>query len=155
MRTQGLWYVRIGVSIQLHHGYIKWDAPKRKPEYRIIENDYAYVTLEIENGKIKNKIPMPKYPRLRIKVCKTEESQLKTILAEIRKTSKLKDVAIIRTDRLSDQRSGDRNAKDAGIGDVRDPNYQNRLIVDYLERNFVLEDDVVKTIKKINKDLKQ
>jgi len=136
-----------------NHGYIKWDAPKRKPEYRIIENDYAYVTLEIENGKIKNEILMPKYPRLRIKVCKTEESQLKTILTEIRKTSKLKDVAIIRTDRLSDQRSGDRNAKDAGIGDVRDPNYQNRLIVDYLERNFVLEDDVVKTIKKINKDL--
>ena len=136
-----------------NHGYIKWDAPKRKPEYRIIENDYAYVTLEIENGKIVNEIPMPKYPRLRIKVCKTEESQLKTILTEIRKTSKLKDVAIIRTDRLSDQRSGDRNAKDAGIGDVRDPNYQNRLIVDYLERNFVLEDDVVKTIKKINKDL--
>ena len=136
-----------------NHGYIKWDAPKRKPEYRIIENDYAYVTLEIENGKIVNEIAMPKYPRLRIKVCKTEESQLKTILTEIRKTSKLKDVAIIRTDRLSDQRSGDRNAKDAGIGDVRDPNYQNRLIVDYLERNFVLEDDVVKTIKKINKDL--
>jgi DNA repair exonuclease SbcCD ATPase subunit len=136
-----------------HHGYIKWDAPKRKPEYRIIENDYAYVTLEIENGKIKNKIPMPKYPRLRIKVCKTEESQLKTILAEIRKTSKLKDVAIIRTDRLSDLRSGDRNAKDAGIGDVRDPNYQNRLIVDYLERNFVLDDDIIKTVKKINKDL--
>tara|TARA_R110002153_G_scaffold62551_1_gene168267 strand:- start:7168 stop:10344 length:3177 start_codon:yes stop_codon:yes gene_type:complete len=136
-----------------NHGYIKWDAPKRKPEYRIIENDYAYVTLEIENGKIKNDIPMPKYPRLRIKVCKTEESQLKKILTEIRKTSKLKDVAIIRTDRLSDQRSGDRNANDAGIGDVRDPNYQNKLIVDYLERNFVLEDDVVKTIKKINKDL--
>ena len=90
---------------------------------------------------------------MRIKVCKTEESQLKKILAEIRKTSKLKDVAIIRTDRLSAQKSGDRNAKDAGIGDVRDPNYQNRLIVDYLERTFALEDDVIKTVKKINKDL--
>jgi len=136
-----------------NHGYIKWDAPKRRPEYRIIENDYAYVTLEIENGEIKNEIPLPKYPRMRIKVAKTEESQLKKILAKIRKTSKLKDVAIIRTDRLSDQRSGDRNAKDAGIGDVRDANYQNKLIVDYLERNFVLEDETIKTIKKINKDL--
>lgn len=136
-----------------NHGYIKWDAPKRKPEYRIIENDYAYVTLEVEDGKIVNKMPLPKYPRMRIKVCKTEESQLKKILAEIRKTSKLKDVAIIRTDRLSAQKSGDRNAKDAGIGDVRDPNYQNRLIVDYLERTFALEDDVIKTVKKINKDL--
>jgi len=136
-----------------NHGYIKWDAPKRKPEYRIIENDYAYVTLEVENGKIVNEIPLPKYPRMRIKVCKTEESQLKKILAKIRKTSKLKDVAIIRTDRLSAQKSGDRNAKDAGIGDVRDPNYQNRLIVDYLERTFALEDDIIKTVKKINKDL--
>ena len=136
-----------------NHGYIKWDAQKRKPEYRIIQNDYAYVTLEVENGKIKNDIALPKYPRMRIKVAKTEESQLKKILAEIRKTSKLKDVAIIRTDRLSAQKSGDRNAKDAGIGDVRDANYQNKLIVDYLERNFVLDDDIIKTIKKINKDL--
>ena len=136
-----------------NHGYIIWDVKKRKPEYRIIENDYAYVTLEINDGKIVNKIPMPKYPRLRIKVCKTEESQLKKILTEIRKTSQLKDVAIIRTDRLSDQRSGDRNAKDAGLGDVRDTNYQNKLIVDYLERNFVLDDDTIKTVKKINKEL--
>tara|TARA_R110000744_G_scaffold73536_2_gene147204 strand:+ start:22529 stop:25705 length:3177 start_codon:yes stop_codon:yes gene_type:complete len=136
-----------------NHGYILWDVKKRKPEYRIIKNDYAYVTLEIEEGKIVNDIPMPKYPRLRIKVCKTEESQLKTILTDIRKTSKLKDVAIIRTDRLSSQKSGDRNANDAGLGDVRDPNYQNKLIVDYLERNFVLEDDTIKTIKKINKEL--
>jgi len=136
-----------------NHGYIKWDAPKRKPEYRIIENDYAYVTLEVEDGKIVNDTPMPKYPRLRIKVCKTEETQLKKILAEIRKTSKLKDVAIIRTDRLSAQKSGDRNARDAGIGDVRNPNFQNKLIVDYLDRNFVLEDDIIKTIKKINKEL--
>jgi len=136
-----------------NHGYIIWDVKKRKPEYRIIENDYAYVTLEINDGKIVNTIPMPKYPRLRIKVCKTEESQLKKILTEIRKTSQLKDVAIIRTDRLSDQRSGDRNAKDAGLGDVRDTNYQNKLIVDYLERNFVLDDDTIKTVKKINKEL--
>ena len=136
-----------------NHGYIIWDVKKRKPEYRIIENDYAYVTLEINDGKIVNKIPMPKYPRLRIKVCKTEESQLKKILSEIRKTSQLKDVAIIRTDRLSDQRSGDRNAKDAGLGDVRDTNYQNKLIVDYLERNFVLDSDTIKTVKKINKEL--
>jgi len=136
-----------------NHGYILWDVKKRKPEYRIIENDYAYVTLEIEEGKIVNEIPMPKYPRLRIKVCKTEESQLKKILTEVRKTSKLKDVAIIRTDRLSSQKSGDRNSKDAGLGDVRDTNYQNKLIVDYLERNFVLEDDTIKTIKKINKEL--
>ena len=136
-----------------NHGYILWDVKNRKPEYRIIENDYAYVTLEIHDGKIVDEIVMPKYPRLRIKVCKTEESQLKKILTKIRKTSKLKDVAIIRTDRLSDQRSGDRNAKDAGLGDVRDTNYQNKLIVDYLERNFVLEDDTIKTIKKINKEL--
>ena len=136
-----------------NHGYILWNVKKRKPAYRIIENDYAYVTLEIEEGKILDEIVMPKYPRLRIKVCKTEESQLKKILTKIRKTSKLKDVAIIRTDRLSDQRSGNRNATDAGLGDVRDPNYQNKLIVDYLERNFVLEDDIISTIKKINKEL--
>jgi len=135
------------------HGYIKWDIKNRKPEYRIIENDYAYVTLEVEDGKVVNDIPMPKYPRLRIKVCKTEETQLKKVLAEIRKTSKLKDVAIIRTDRLSAQKSGDRNTRDTGLGDVRDPNYQNKLIVDYLDRNFVLEDDTIKTIKKINKEL--
>ena len=136
-----------------NHGYILWDVKKRRPEYRIIKNDYAYVTLEINDGKIVDEIVMPKYPRLRIKVCKTEESQLKKILTKIRKTSKLKDVAIIRTDRLSDQRSGDRNAKDAGLGDVRDTNYQNKLIVDYLDRNFVIEEDTIKTIKKINKEL--
>ena len=70
----------------------------------------------------------------------------KKILTKIRKTSKLKDVAIIRTDRLSAQKSGDRNAKDAGIGDVRDPNYQNRLIVDYLERTFALDDNIIKEV---------
>jgi DNA repair exonuclease SbcCD ATPase subunit len=136
-----------------NHGYIIWNVEKCTSVYRVIENDYAYITLEVEDGKVVNNIPLPKYPRLRIKVCKTEESQLKKILTEIRKTSKLKDVAIIRTDRLSSQKRGDRNAADTGIGDVRNINYQNKLIVNYLERNFVLEDDAIKTIKNINKEL--
>ncbi len=136
-----------------NHGYMIWDVKKRKSEFIKIVNDYTYITLEIDNGKIINDIDLPKYPRLRIKTSRTEQSQLKKILAKIRKKCKISDVSIIRTDRLLDQKSGNRNIKDAGIGDVRDPNFQNKLIVDYLERNYSLDDDMIRTIKKINKEL--
>ena len=136
-----------------NHGYMIWDVKKRKSDFIKIINDYTYITLEIDNGKIINKIDLPKYPRLRIKTCRTEQSELKKILAKIRKQCKISDISIIRTDRLLDQKSGNRNLKDAGIGDVRDPNFQNKLIVDYLERNYSLDDDIIKTIKKINKEL--
>ncbi len=136
-----------------NHGYLLWDTSKRKSEFRKIINDYTYITLEVHDGKIVNEMDLPKYPRLRIKISKTEQSQLKKVLAKIRKQCKISDVSIIRTDRLLDQKSGNRNVKDAGLGDVRDPNFQSKLIVDYLERNYSLDDDMIKTIKKINKEL--
>jgi len=136
-----------------NHGYMIWDVKNRKSEFIKIINDYTYITLEIDNGKIINEIDLPKYPRLRIKTSRTEQSELKKILAKIRKQCKISDVSVIRTDRLLDQKSGNRNIKDNVIGDVRDPNFQNKLIVDYLERNYSLDDDIIKTVKKINKEL--
>ena len=47
-----------------------------------------------------------------------------------------------------------------GVDGIKDPETglndvvkQNKLIVDYLERNYSLDDDIIKTIKKINKEL--
>ena len=79
-----------------------------------------------------------------------------TIVKNILSDYKPKEIVIYSRDekKQDDMRKKYNNPKiKFHIGDVRDPNYQNRLIVDYLERTFALEDDVIKTVKKINKDL--
>tara|TARA_R100001015_G_C4632220_1_gene195510 strand:- start:844 stop:3984 length:3141 start_codon:yes stop_codon:yes gene_type:complete len=135
-----------------NHGYMLWDMNTLKGEFIDIHNDYGYYTVDMIDGKLPNIDNIPKYPRLRIRTTNTTQAELKKGLVEIRKKARVRDVIHIKTDKLANISNNSKNAIEI-TKDIRDSNYQNELIVDYLERNYDLDPDLLNRIRKINRDL--
>ena len=146
-----------GSLVQQHHGeeigkgYLLWDVPKRTSEYIEIPNDYGYYTVVIENGKLPNDLDnLPKRARLRAKVANTSGTELKKCLAVIQHKYGIKEVVVHRTDILKD-RVRDGNKLD--LGDVNNPDFQYEMIEEYLNNNFLIDNETLKKIKDINGEL--
>ena len=108
--------------------------------------------MDVKKGVVPDVKDMPKKARLRVRVSDTTPSQVKNMIAEVYKKYNIKDIVINRTDALSQQKTGDRTNK-IDIGDVGDVNFQNELIEDYLKRNFVIDDETLDRVRKINDDI--
>ncbi len=136
-----------------NHGYVIWDIASRKAEFFNIPNDYGYYTLRIKDGKLPNIDDIPKYPRLRFITENTTQAQIKELLIEIRKRCRVHDYVVIKGDRLSNISNNSRGSI-AITKDIRDAEYQNKLIVEHLERNFpIIDESILKRIRNINRDL--
>jgi len=137
-----------------NHGLLIWDLKNRISTHTEIENDYGYVTLEIDRGDILEVSRIPKKPRLRIKFVETDAADIKKIVTEIKKKYEVQDVVLNRVDSLSNQKSGDRNVE-INFGNIRDIKVQNNLIKDYLDRQFGVDDDIADKVYDINTKLNQ
>ena len=136
---------------EIGKGYLLWDVPKRTSEYIEIPNDYGYYTVVIENGKLPNDLDnLPKRARLRAKVANTSGTELKKCLAVIQHKYGIKEVVVHRTDILKD-RVRDGNKLD--LGDVNNPDFQYEMIEEYLNNNFLIDNETLKKIKDINGEL--
>ena len=132
------------------HGFLLWDVETHSAEYHQVKNDYGYKIIQVEDGVILNKMKyVPIKGNLKIKYTNTTLEQIKDIQMDIRKKyPKLKNVVTERQDNISI--GGDRENK-LDIGDVRDINYQNELIEDFLKRNVEgIHDESIKRVQKIN-----
>lgn len=117
----------------LDHGILVWDVATRTAEFVQIENDYGYVTLEIQGDKIvSHPHRMPRKPRIRIKFNDTSAADMKKLIATIRKKYDVQDITIQRT--INSTQQG--NIQNLAIGNVRDVEYQNTLLSDYIDLNF-------------------
>lgn len=117
----------------LDHGILVWDLPDKTSEFIEIKNDYGYVTFEVENAKIK-KSPhrIPAKPRVRIKFTDTDASDIKKLIATIRKKYKVQDISIQRTaNHIESNKDGS-----IAIGNVRDVEHQNNLITNFINENY-------------------
>ena len=134
-------------------GFLVWDVEKRKSKFVNVPNDYGYYTINVVNGHIPPLDDLPKYPRLRVKFEKTSTADIKKLIAVIKQKAKVKELAVIRTDKLS-QIGQNSSLSKINLGNIRDTIYQNKLIVDYLEQKFnVLDDDTLRRVCKINEEL--
>ncbi len=117
----------------LDHGILVWDLPCREAKFVEIQNDYGYVTLEVE-GTTVVKAPhrMPEKPRVRIKFNGTSAADMKKLIATIRKKYDVQDITIQRSSAMS----ATETTSSFTIGNVRDVEYQNTLITDYIAVNF-------------------
>ena len=134
----------------LGHGIMVWDLKTKKSEIVEIKNDYGYYTYEIDNGKILNPNPnIPKKPRLRFKVKDTDSGTLKQIIADVKSKYKVQDITIQKTNAI--------NTTDAqnkiNFGNVRDVEWQNEVITEYLSDTFALDDTLLDTIRHINRNV--
>ena len=134
----------------LDHGYLLWDVPKRKSTYIPVHNDYGYYTMDVDNGKVPEVDDMPQKARLRVRVSNTDSVQLKKALSVIQTKYGIKEIAVNRTDRLTERV---RDGQLVDVGDVMNPEYQYELIEDYLGRNHIVDDKTLLKIKELNDDL--
>lgn len=134
------------------HGYLLWDVESRTFEEVDIPNDYGFYTLDVHNGIVPDVTDMPLKPRLRVRVSNTDPTQIKRALTEIKKKYKVEEFTVTRMDTLSKQKTGDFDDSLA-IGNVRDVEYQNELIKDYLQRQYLADDDTIDKIKQINREM--
>lgn len=132
-----------------HHGYAVWDIPSRKPKYVDIPNKYGFYTIDVKDGVLPNIDDIPKQPRLRIRTTNTTEAELKSIIKEVKKKCRANDIITIKQDKIKGIASTSRSL----TRDVRDVNYQNKLLKDYIEKNHDVDDNLMRQIKSINKTL--
>jgi len=134
------------------HGYLLWDVESRTFEEFDLPNDYGFYTLDVNDGIVPDVTDMPKKPRLRVRISNTDPSQIKRALTEIKKKYKVQEFTVTRMDTLSKQKTGNFDDKLA-IGNVRDVEFQNELIKDYLERQYLADSETVDKIQQINREL--
>jgi DNA repair exonuclease SbcCD ATPase subunit len=133
---------------KLGHGIMVWDLKTKKSEFVEIVNDYGYYTFEIDNGKIINpNTKVPKKPRLRLKIKDTDSGTLKQLIAEIKSKYNVQDISLQKINALN---SADAKNK-INFGNVRDVEWQNNIITEYLSDTFALDDNLLDTIRHINR----
>ena len=117
----------------LDHGILVWDVAARRADFVEIENDYGYVTIETHGTSIvSSPHRMPKKPRIRIKFNETSAADMQKLIATIRKKYNVQDITIQRNSAISNTNA----TSSFSIGNVRDVEYQNTLITDYISVNW-------------------
>ena len=137
-------------SEALDHGYLVWDTKTKQSEFIVIENDFCYYTVDIDNGSYE---PLPeklkrKQIRLRVRVQNTDTADLKKSIAKIKSEFQIEEISI---QRINDFKSNKNRVQKINIGDVRDVEYQNELISKYLENKFALDDDILDGVRYVNR----
>jgi DNA repair exonuclease SbcCD ATPase subunit len=141
-----------------NHGYLLWDVKNETFEEFNIHNDYGYLTIDVTNGVIPQWVydeletKLPKQPRLRVRFQETEGGTIKLVAAELQKLFNITEITVTRQDTLNSMKTKNRNARNLA-GNVKDVNVQNGLIKEYLERQFLLDDETVNKVLEINNNV--
>lgn len=137
------------------HGYVLWDLKNRTHQQYDVHNEYGYYTVTVRDGKcVSDLSKLPNKARLRVKVYNTTATETKEIIAEIRKQTSITDLNVTRCDAISEAKKFDRDNK-FDFGDISLVQIQNDLIEDYLTRNFVVDEEQIKTALDINKEVNE
>ena len=132
-----------------NHGCAIWDIENRNARFVNFENQHGFYTIDVSEGVLPNIDSIPKYPRVRIKTENTTQAQLKNIIKEIKSKCKTTDIVIIKKDKLNAQNKTTR----AVTRDIRDVQYQNELLEEYIGTNHPADDETIRRIKNINAEL--
>lgn len=159
------WVVYAGSFVQQNHGellenhgYLLWDVESRTYTEHNIHNDYGFLTIDIKDGQVPEWVYdevntiLPKFPKIRLRFTNTTATDVKLTITELKKLFDVSEVTVTRTDTLSQLKNNENINKNI-VGNVRDETFQNKLIKEYLETQFLLEDDDLEEIGKINKEI--
>ena len=117
----------------LDHGILVWDLKTSSAEFVQIHNDYGYATIEVEDTNIVSApTRMPNKPRIRIKFKDTSAADMKKLIANLRNRYDVQDITIQRSSTGLTTNSN----TSISIGNVRDVEYQNTLLSDYIVTSF-------------------
>mgnify|MGYP003385378502 FL=1 len=134
-----------------NHGYTTWNINDLSSSFNHIHNDFGFYTITITDGLLPDISDIPRFPRLRIRTTNTTDGELKSIMKEIRKSATFSDAMIIKLDKISGLEKN--RISQVLTNDVRDVEYQNELIEEFVERNYSPEPEILSRIKNINRSL--
>ena len=132
------------------HGILVWDVQTKESEFVPIHNDYGYVTIDVEDGKVIGNPKIPNKSRMRIRAKDTSQSQLKKILSELKSKTKVQEVSIQKV--LADTKDSSQTSSIV-LQNVRDIAFQNQLIEGYLSDRYVVGKEELEIIGGINQDI--
>ena len=132
-----------------NHGCAIWDVETRVASFKNFENVHGFYTVAVDSGTLPNIDDIPKYPRVRIKTSNTTQAQLKDVIKEIKSKCTTKDIVIIKSDKLDAQNKTPRSV----TRDIRNVQYQNELLEEYIGTNHPADDETIRRIKNINTEL--
>ena len=132
------------------HGILVWDVDTKESEFVPIHNDYGYVTIDVEDGKVIGTPTIPNKPRMRVRVKDTSQSQLKKIISEIKTGRKVQELTIQKV--LSDTKNSDGNS-DITLQNVRDIGFQNQMLESFLSDKYIIGNEQMEVIRTINQDI--
>ena len=146
-----------GSLIQQNHGetigkgiYV-WDLKNKKAEYVEIENDTAFYTIQVNSGMYE---PLPSYlPEnlyLRVRYKHTTQSVIKDIIADIKQKRNVIEASIQKVNDFSSSEGVEKRLHNI---DVRDVEYQNTVLADFLQDTFGDDVESVKRVLEINTNL--
>lgn len=135
----------------LVHGIIHWNLREGKSTFVQIPNDWSHYTIDIDEGNFVN-LPteFSIHNRIRVRSYNTPNSELMKAVAKLKSIVKVDD---IRIQKFSTKPTNGQTQSMVSIGDVRDVEYQNKLIGDYLEKEFAVEEEVIDEVRKINRTI--
>ena len=134
-----------------NHGYTIWNTADLSSSFTHIHNDHGFYTIDIVDGVLPNIKTIPKFPRLRIRTTNTTEAELKTLMVSVRKKATFADAMVIKLDKVAGTATN--KTSKALVNNVRDVEYQNELIGEYIERNFSADPTIIDRVKNINRGL--
>jgi DNA repair exonuclease SbcCD ATPase subunit/DNA repair exonuclease SbcCD nuclease subunit len=75
---------------ELHHGYLKWDIPSKKCEFVVLENDYSFMDIPVNQELDLSSIKFTKYSRIRLIINPLDtEQNVNDKIEEIEKYTKV------------------------------------------------------------------
>jgi DNA repair exonuclease SbcCD ATPase subunit/DNA repair exonuclease SbcCD nuclease subunit len=134
------------------HGILVWDVESKKSEFVPIHNDYGYITIDVEDGKVVGNPNIPSKPRMRVRVKNTNQAELKKLLSKIRVGKNVQEVSIQKI--LTDKKDYS-GGTSVILQNVRDIGFQNKLIEEHLLHRYVISDEHLEVIRGINTDINQ
>lgn len=127
------------------HGFVLWDVVNRRADYHQVKNSYGYKTITVESGQIKNTMNfVPEKGHIRIRHTDTSIEQIKDIKLGLHKSYPY--IKSIKTEKTDLQPTANVDRK-VFIGDVRDVQYQEKLLREHLAVNQISEEQIKRLIE--------
>jgi len=135
----------------IDHGILVWDVESKESEYVRIESDIAYATIEVDEGKIitpKGYVDkLPRNLRLRVKYSNCTYADVQNVVQLLKTRHKLLETTIMKVNDFNYAR----NTNKAVLGDVRDVEYQNQLITNWIQNGDESELVDIDGVRHINR----
>jgi DNA repair exonuclease SbcCD ATPase subunit len=138
------------------HGYTVWDLATHAYQYKELQNEYGYFTVDLHGAQILTDLKdLPKKTYLRVRCLDTISTEVKAAEAMISTLTEILEPSRIRIESEKDKKAREAMVcKDIKLSEIADIDYQAKLIKEFLQTKLNLQDQTkIDKILLINRDL--